>query len=297
MKYIIQMNGSLKKFCLGTANFGQVYGLSKKRLSEQEISKIIKFSSENGIFNLDTAINYGDSENILGNIGIKNWKVITKIPNPPIQKINESSWAIENVLKSIKRLNVNQLEGVLFHSSETLKNQNAYKIFDALLDLKSKGVIKKLGVSVYNPSEIKYILERFELDIVQLPLNVFDRRILHSEVLSILLEKRIEIHARSIFLQGCLLKKLDKLPSYFNKWSDIFNKWEEWLKENSISPLNVCLKFVAENKNISKFILGIDNISQFLQVIKILSDDKPIPIPPIFSNDINLVNPSKWMLS
>ena len=82
--------------------------------------------------------------------------------------------------------------------------------------LKKKKIIRKIGVSVYNTNELDKILDKYKIDMVQLPLNLFNRTFLYKNYLKKLKKKNIEIHLRSIFLQGILLQDYKKIPKYFS---------------------------------------------------------------------------------
>ena len=71
-----------KKLILGTAQFGQNYGITNVmgKVSEVEIKSIFRNARSNQIHTLDTASSYGDSELVLGNIGVSDFDVITKLP-------------------------------------------------------------------------------------------------------------------------------------------------------------------------------------------------------------------------
>ena len=124
-------------------------------------------------------------------------------------------------------------------------------------------------------------------------MNIFDRRILKPNIMNFLKENKIEIHARSIFLQGLLLLENDKIPKYFHRWSKLFKIWDNWIKKNNISRLEACLSFINIQKEIDKIVIGIDNSQQLKQILKI----KPkvnLGFPNINCIDKKLINPSFW---
>ena len=69
------------KLSIGTANFGLNYGINNIQPPyNNEIKKILNYSSKIGIINIDTAIGYKNSEKIQKSIS-ENWRITSKIPN------------------------------------------------------------------------------------------------------------------------------------------------------------------------------------------------------------------------
>ena len=107
-------------------------------------------------------------------------------------------------------------------------------VFNYLKKYKKKGKIKKIGVSVYTVQELKNILNIFKPDIIQFPLNVFDQSFIEENFLKILKKKKIELHARSIFLQGTLLRKSINSSLITKTWKNNFKNWNIFLRNNKL---------------------------------------------------------------
>ena len=133
------------------------------------------------------------------------------------------------MLESISRLKINRLDSVLLHRPEDLIGSRGRNIKNALLKLKSEGLVDKIGISIYSPSILDNISCIKDLDIVQSPLNVFDQRIIDSGWLPKFKDLNIIFHARSIFLQGLLLSNQNNIPIYFDKWKNKFKAWEDFI--------------------------------------------------------------------
>ena len=104
---------SLNKLIIGTAQFGTNYGIANEqgKINKTQQKAILDFAHNIGIDTLDTAIDYGDSEINLGNYGVSNFKLITKIPPIPKNLNNVSEWISENVKNSLKRLGLRSIYG------------------------------------------------------------------------------------------------------------------------------------------------------------------------------------------
>ena len=291
------MNNS--KIALGTVHFGLPYGIANTsgQVSVKEIETILSLARDAGINTLDTAIGYGESEEILGKIGIKDFKVITKIPPIPAELPNVEGWLEEQLHNSLKRLRVPQIYGLLLHRSENLKGKEAERVRDTLLRLKSSGIVQKVGVSVYDPQELESSIQAMPLSLVQAPLNVLDRRLETSGWLRRLSNEGVEIHTRSVFLQGLLLMCKESRPSFFNQWSGIWDRWHQWLDHHKILPLEACLCFLLKFQKIDRVVVGIDSTKQLNEILKSISGELPVLPSELSTDDTGLLNPSNWKLT
>ncbi len=286
-----------KKIIIGSAQFGMNYGInnSSGMVKINEIKRILKYAKENKISFLDTAIAYGRSEYNLGRAGCKNYKIISKIPSNIIMNSDINKEIFKQVKNSIALLHHHSLYGILLHSGNDLLSKNRKKIYKALIQCKEKGLVEKIGISVYESKDVFEIIKNFDIDIVQIPFNILNRDLEFSGLLNKLKDKKIEVHVRSVFLQGLLLMNPQKMPVYFHKWNNIWESWGNWLKTNKINPLEACLKFVLEKEEIDKVIVGIDNTKQLEEIIQITKRKYSYAIPDdVCSNDKYLINPYYW---
>ena len=284
------------KICIGSANFGLRYGLkNKKTLSDEVIKKIFRFANKNNINFIDTAISYKKSEVRIGYSNQKNLNIITKISKIPNNVTNIKKWIIDNTILSCRRLNVTRLYGLLIHNTKDLKNKKKskeiYKAFDYLI---RKKVVKKIGLSIYEPRELDLYFKDYDFKIVQTPINIFDRRIFTSGWLKKLKKKNIEIHARSIFLKGLLLKNSNKIDGTFLKWKKKFIFFEKWTEKNNLSKLEACIRYLKNFKEIDKVIFGVNDEKELGENLCFL-EKKKLNIPDYLSiKSGNILNPKKW---
>ena len=287
----------MNKLALGTAQFGMSYGIANQhgKIKLENIKDIIKTAREKNIDLVDTAIVYGDSEKIIGKIGILEFKFVTKLPPlPKIEVTNISFWVEEQIKLSLKRIGIKSLYGLLIHRAADLVGTKGEKIVNALNNLKSRGLVKKIGVSIYDPSELEKLTKQINVDIVQAPLNIIDQRLINSGWLSKLYKADVEVHIRSVFLQGLLLMSEQNRPRKFNRWKNLWKMWHEWLNDNRITSLEATLRYALSIKEISKVIVGVDSKNQLEQIV--ISSDGILPKIPLelCTNDVNLLNPSNW---
>ena len=283
-----------KKIALGTANFGMSYGVFKSKISKVgNIRGILQLCKKNNIDTIDTSIDYNKAEEVLGKSGCKSFNIVTKLPKPDKSKFISANKLETIILNSLVKLKKNSLYALLFRDPKTILDLDYIDIWRSAKILKQKGIIRKLGISIYNPKELDAVLDILKPDLVQVPYNFFDRRIEYSGWMSKLFQQNIEIHSRSIFLQGLLLKKKNELPKKFLKYEKIWENYQSWLNKNNISALEACINFVSEKREISKIILGIDNIEQLNEIISV-REKRPDFSTWKESISEDLIDPRKW---
>lgn len=288
----------ISTICLGSANFGFSYGINKKKaIKNKDITKILEYANKENINFIDTAVNYKNSEKKIGLINKYNLKIITKLPKIPKKIINVEKWIINKIKKSCIKLKINNLYGVLVHDTTELKNKmrskKIYKAFDYLLKNK---IVKKIGLSIYDPNELNLFFKKYDYQIIQAPLNIFDRRLISSGWGQKLLKKDVEIFARSVFLKGLLLRDVDKIPKHFLKWNQKFIDFDKWVKKKNISKVEACIRFIKSFKEIKKIIVGINDLEQLKKNVIYLKKSK-LSAPKNLSVSSGLIlNPRKWKI-
>jgi len=284
-----------RKIALGSAQFGLKYGINNKKsiLSNEEVSKILGTASSSGIDLIDTAHGYGDAELKIGNYQGKTFRIITKLP--PVDDGYNQDWLNKSVQESLQKLKKEHLYGILLHRPSDLLSDFGQKLYDDLIILKEKGTIKKIGISIYETTELESLVPNYKFDIVQAPLNIFDRRLITSGWLKKLKDLNIEVHVRSIFLQGLLLMDSESRPAKFKRWDALFSEYDKWLKNNNIQALEACIQFALSLKEVDQVIIGIDSISNLREILS-FGEHMNLMFPEnLSSDDTDLLNPLAWL--
>ena len=277
------------KLALGTAQFGLDYGVTNSRgkILETEAKAILANAQSRGIDLLDTAALYGESEMVLGKILPANhkFKIVTKTGGD----------LRYSFLTSLERLKQKKLYGLLFHRPQDLLSGSGPKLYADASLLKKEGFVKKIGVSVYDPEETRKILNKYDLDIIQLPINVFDQRFIQDGTLKELLSRKIEIHMRSIFLQGLLLQ--DSLPDYFEPLRPTAARYHKTLKAKGLTPLQGALSF-ASGLGVDYGIVGVSSLPEWEEINRAFSliarPMEVIGFRDFACQDEKMVNPTFW---
>jgi len=288
------------KLVLGTAQFSKKYGVTNKKgvTSKSEITKILYYLKKKYIYDLDTSIEYNLVDEKIKLSKYSYWKIITKVDPDRFKNYKNKNEIKNNLIKlinkSAKNIGVKKIETLLLHNVSSLFRKNGNQIYIALKELRESGYIKNFGYSIYNFEKLHELIKKFKPDVLQCPFNVIDRRLNNKNIINLLKKNEIKIHARSIFLQGLLLIKLDDLPKKFFKWKKIFQKWDNWITKYNYSRLEACLNFSFFNSSIDKIIFGIDDLNQLKEILDVKLNKKIIVPSYLASNDKNLIDPLNW---
>lgn len=282
------------KLALGTVQFGMPYGIANVtgQVGPAEVADILRLAQGAGIDTLDTAIGYGQSEAVLGAVGVANWKIVTKLPALP--DVNIADWVAREIAGSLGRLKVERLEAVMLHRCADLLGPHGNALYRALSDLKDQGLAAKIGYSVYSPGDIDSLFAAFPPDIIQAPLNVFDQRLIKSGWLHRLAAAGVEVHCRSAFLQGLLLMRSDQRPAKFAPWAAQFDRWDRWHARRAAGALGEALAFALDQPLVDRIVLGVDSLSQFQQILLAAELERDPGAPDFASDDDRLLTPSQW---
>jgi aryl-alcohol dehydrogenase-like predicted oxidoreductase len=284
------------RLALGTVQFGLDYGVANTsgRIASEEAESILQLASASGMDTLDTAIAYGDSEAVLGQLGVQPWRVVSKLPAVPEGCADVLLWVKQQTQGSLTRLGVDRLHGLLLHRPGQLLEKMGPALFEALQALKADGLVCNIGVSVYGPAELDALFERYRFDLIQAPFNIVDRGLVESGWAVRLKAAGVEVHTRSVFLQGLLLMSEEQRPTKFNPWQSIWQEWTRWLQDTELTPLQACLQYVVSQSSIDRVVVGVDTSVQLKEIIR-AADGKLASLPsfgPLL--DERLVNPAVW---
>lgn len=287
----------MSKIILGTVQFGLDYGINNNsgKPNHNEVKSIFDYAYNNNINFLDTAEAYGNSHEIIGNYhkaSDNKFQVTTKYCSARLDLPKNISDRINHHLKI---LNVNNLYCYMFHNFDDFKNYfNLFKF--ELLELKNRGIIKKIGVSLHNNCDINDVLENKEINLIQLPYNLLDNKSKREKVFLKAKEKGIEIHTRSTFLQGLFFKDLDTIKGRLCVLKKYLLELKKLVNKNEINSL--ALSYVCSNANIDGVLLGVDTVSQLKNNLSCINDGKFKDIieniDSINVKEENLLNPANW---
>jgi aryl-alcohol dehydrogenase-like predicted oxidoreductase len=290
------------RIVLGTVQFGMSYGVSNQpgKTIKSDVVDILNYAHNNGINYLDTASAYGDSEIIIGELANKNhWRIITKVPSIKDDKNNNCKLMVKELFyESLNNLNRDSIDSLLIHSCDDLFTNYGRELFEAILELKDDKKVSKIGVSVYNKNQIDRLLRDYDIDTIQIPINILDQRLIAGNYLSQIKDCGLEVHARSIFLQGLLLMSSKDIPPFFKPITKQLKLFQIKAREMSISTLSLALSYVFSLEELDYILIGVNNLKQLKEILETQIIETSIDdYYDLAVFDEQFVNPSRWVLN
>jgi aryl-alcohol dehydrogenase-like predicted oxidoreductase len=243
------------RIALGTVQFGLRYGVNNRfgQVGEDEVRRILQRAMEGGIDTLDTAAAYGESERVLGTCMSNNadsFKIVSKYPpRSPLRPAQAAA-------ASLAALRLNCMYGYLFHDVGDFFSDDGRK-WHEFQDLKRNGTADRIGFSLYYPHHLKELFDRdLTFDIVQVPFSLLDRRF--EGQFQELKQRGVEIHVRSIFLQGLVFRKLEALPEFLGPAKPSLRNLSIHAAEFGLSIQSLCLGFALSRPDVDRVVIGVD---------------------------------------
>jgi len=288
------------KLGLGTVQWGMNYGVANRqgKTSSAAVKEILIAAKQCNVLVLDTASLYGDAEETLGQHNLNSFRIVTKTPKFSVEQIEKHH--CENIkqvfMESLSKLGVKKIYALLGHHVDDFLVPNGFKLWGTMLDLKRSDMVEKIGVSVYNSQQVEAVLENYQPDIMQIPISVLDQRMLIDGTLQRLQERGIEVHVRSVFMQGLLLMPDEKIPSYFDPIRGLLSKWRAAAQAQDMSLSQAALSFVRDLAYVDTVLIGIEDVDQFLTCYREFINPAQFDATGLACDDLDFINPANWKL-
>lgn len=303
------MTTQKNKLVLGTVQLGMKYGLNNThgQPTQEESFAILDAALAGGIDTFDTAYAYGTAEDVLG-AWIKerglagSVRIISKMKPHALNEYPDGTKAVDVVRmeleKSLKRLNVESLDGYLFHSPYYIYLSH---MVEGMRKAKEAGLVKNVGVSVYDEAEALQAVE-LGVDYVQVPYNVFDQRLDATDFFDIAKKNKVTVFARSPFLQGLLLMRPDQLPEHLSHIRPHLEQFTDIITRHQVPPAEAALLFAKEHSQADYIVFGVDTSAQLTEDVDIIARSSSTnksgwiaELKDAFKNlNRGAINPSLW---
>ena len=283
----------MQKLVLGTANFGDNYGISKKlKLSNQEVDEILNWSSGK-IEELDTSEDYKGSHRAISKHAT-NFKVTTKINLNQLRTIEDLAPKVINICEEI---GTERLERVLLrpHAADPKFTLSAIKVLEKLRLI---GSIASLGLTIYETKEMDYFIGVFDFPITfQVPLNLLNRSFQEQITSNPIRYQEFNFYIRSVFLQGLLLMDPEEIPSHLIEASEPIRCLNNKLATLGLSTLEATFAFIKNQNWATGILIGVTSLDELKTNLHALEEKKEIdwsfledlPHPPA-----RILDPRRW---
>jgi aryl-alcohol dehydrogenase-like predicted oxidoreductase len=292
----------VEKIALGSVQWGMNYGIANAsgRPLKSELEGMLATAQSAGVSLIDTAFAYGEAETVIGELSAQTdtFEIVTKTKSldAGTDQSDASRIVADAFDASLARLRRSSVYGLMVHNADMLLGPHGDEVWNALTDAKTNGRVQKIGVSVYDPAQLTTITARYQIDITQLPFNIYDRRFVRSGTIAAMKSAGVEVHVRSAFLQGLLLMTPAQLPAHFDGIRDHHARLHAWCQSRQTTPLHAALRFALEHSGADKVVVGAERDAQLREILA-AGEGASIEVPPWFEVSApEIVNPSLWKL-
>ena len=269
------------EICLGTAQFGLPYGITNMagQVGEPEVGALLNMAASAGLRFLDTAQAYGDAEAVLGRTLLPGhgFRLISKL-----KQQNEVTFTAKDCVAwehafECTRLRLGQqcLDALLLHSAGDLRKPGNKHLQEWLFSLRERGLVRRLGISIYDSSDLEGVSPEL-LDLVQLPLSLYDQRMLRDDTISRLRDQGCAVHARSLYLQGLLLSSAASWPTWVNPAvREHHKRLEKLATDRGCNLLDCALGFARAQEDLEAVVVGLCSRRELVQLLQAWGKPSP----------------------
>ncbi len=273
------------KLGLGTVQFGQAYGVSNRRgqVPHDEACDILGRAAQAGVRVLDTAANYGEAEAVLARQDTAPFRIVTKTAS-----VRDGVEAV--VARARQSADMLKADTLLVHAASDLEDA---ALWPALQRLKREGVFQRIGISAYAADDPGSLAERYQPDVMQLAVSMLDQRLIRDGTLAQLKARNVEIHARSIFLQGLLF--METLPEKLRPAAPALTVIKDEIAKAGSTPLAAALGFVLSRPEIDVALVGVTRLMEMDEILEAAA--RPLPVldwRTLALEDETALTPSRW---
>lgn len=282
MEYVNKAGLHISRLTLGTVALGMNYGISNDsgQPSAQESQDILSAASDLGINTFDTANDYGCAEALMGKyfghqkeergpVIVTKFKLNTKdIFNR--KKVREE--ALKSIQASLRSLQIKQVPIVLYHKDERVPAEILMDVLPPLFaELKKEGLVNITGISLYYPHEIETLIKEDLFQAFQIPMNVFDWRLIRTGMLPALNRSDKIVFIRSVFLQGLFFMNAASLKGKLTAAEKYLNGLKHIAQREGMSVAQLAFSFVRDAEGITSLIFGAVSTRQIKENIHLLN--------------------------
>ena len=273
---------NVSQITLGTVQLGMNYGIANEggQPDTEKSFDMLSCALENGINSLDTARVYGNSEDVIGQFFKE--KAVTDLPfitsklkvglpaDAPSKDVEAKMY--ESVETSLSTLGIKKLDCLLLHTAGdmTTYGDTVPKVLENMV---KSGYTSRVGVSVYTSDELDIMLQNDLYEATQIPMSLFDQKLINNGYLRRLKEKNIAVFVRSVFLQGLFFLDPEKItdPLLIQYAKPYIEKLREYCANENMSIAEFAISYVRDIEGVTSLVLGADTREQVLENIKYIN--------------------------
>lgn len=285
----------IAKLGLGTAQFGlDSRAPARGRSTETEVREILAIAGRAGVSVLDTGAASLHGEAILGQV----------MPRPAPFRITVKAargdkgpeFVEQEARAALARLGLVRADAIMIQAAGDLFAPYGKDLWQKLIDLRDLGLFERVGISAYASDDPAGLARRFGPDIIQAPASLLDQRLLVDGTLASIREMGVEVHLRSIFLNGLLFLPPDRAPSHLGTAAiSRLSRARRLIAEGRSDPLQAALAFALSRQEASAVIVGAATAAEVNVVIAAAASPPPdLDWDDLAMDDPQVLDQPRW---
>lgn len=264
-----------QKLGLGCSQLGldQPSSMPRGRPPEREAVDALQIAARSGLGILDAQVQFGRAETLIGNLMPRPnpFRVLVRAVRP-----DRGPDHVEDELRqALRRLRLDKADTVMVQCAGDLCSPQGAVMWDRLKQLRDEGLVERVGVSVFASDDPVGLARRFKPDVIQAPVSLLDQRLIVSGALGEIASMGVEVHLRSIFLQGLLFLPPDRMPVALRGSAGPLSRVRRLIAEGRSDPLQAALWFALSRPEAHHVIVGVASAAELQAVIAAAASAPP----------------------
>ncbi|WP_304170332.1 aldo/keto reductase [Phenylobacterium aquaticum] len=267
------MTSPLSKLGIGSGQFALDQASVRGRPRSAEVRDMLEIAARSRLSVLDVAGHSPQADGALADVLPR--------PNPfdvcisTVRADRGPDLVEAEARAALRRLGVEQAECIFVPSASELFGPHGLAMWDRLRALKDQGVTRKIGVSVFASDDPLGVARRFRPDVVQAPASLLDQRLIVDGTLAAIAEMGMQVHLRSIFLNGLLLLPPDRAPNHLKAAAARISRARRLIAEGRSDPLQAALGFALSRPEAHTVLVGVASAAELNAVIAAAANPPP----------------------
>jgi aryl-alcohol dehydrogenase-like predicted oxidoreductase len=197
---------------------------------------------------------------------------------------------------SLARLGLNRADAIMVQSAGDLFSPYGSTFWTCLKGLRDAGLFARVGISAYASDDPVGLARRFQPDLIQAPASLLDQRLLVDGSLAAVRDLGVEVHLRSIFLNGLLFLPPDRAPSQLGAAAiSRLSRARRLIAEGRSDPLQAALGFALSRPEAAAVIVGAATAGELNAVIAASAKPPPdLDWDGMALENPEAINPRRW---
>ena len=255
------------RLALSTAHFRHpgVLTPARARQFDAELRGTFALAADAGMTMVDTSADIAEAESLVGRLAPRERPFRTISKTAPVE--GGVAAVVARARRSLRNLGAPRAHALVVSQAEDLLGPDGDELWRALMDLREAGLFEKIGVCARSEDAPVALARRFKPDLMQLPVSLLDQRLVAGGELQALAGLGVEVHLRSIFLQGLMFLPSDGLPPELAEAGPRLSRIRRDIAEAGADPLQAALAYALGQADASHVLVGVASQAELRAIL------------------------------